>query len=194
MKQVWRMRWLLVGLLVLFLTATAGILLLQSGSEPVRQLSESEIRDQVLGQYGGEIREVQSLREGYQVTLESELGVYELLLGGAGEARRILRLEAFEPPEPVPNPGGEPGQPGTDQPEEPGGEEPPPLPLTEEEAIKIALGQVLGKVEDVELRSNDNGIYYLIEIETPEEREAVIQVNAITGTVISVIWDDDDDT
>ena len=188
MKQVWRIRWLLVGLLVLLLTAVAGILLLQSGSESVRQLNESEIRDQVLDQYGGEIREVKSLREGYQVTLEAERGVYELLLDGAGEARRILRLEAFEPPEPVPNPGEEPGQP-----EGPGGEEPSPLPLTEDEAVKVALGQVFGKVEDVELRSNDNGIYYLIEIETPEGREAVIQVNAITGTVMSVIWDDDGD-
>ena len=63
--------------------------------------------------------------------------------------------------------------------------------LAEEEVEKIAMAEVAGEVDDTELRGEDtNHPYYLVEIETDDDKEAVIQIHAITGKVQSVTWDD----
>lgn len=63
--------------------------------------------------------------------------------------------------------------------------------LAEEEVEKIAMAEVEGEVDDTELRGEDtNHPYYLVEIETDDDKEAVIQIHAITGQVQSVTWDD----
>jgi len=66
-----------------------------------------------------------------------------------------------------------------------------PKQLTEKEAIEIALKQLNGEVEDVEFEESGGSTYYLVDIEREgEEAEATIQINAISGEVMSVIWDD----
>lgn len=67
--------------------------------------------------------------------------------------------------------------------------------VTGAQAQQIALSQVKGEVDDVKYEHNSkNGQqYYLVEIDTPDDREAVIQINSITGAVMSVTWDDEDD-
>nr|WP_263328267.1 PepSY domain-containing protein [Neobacillus sp. Marseille-Q6967] len=62
--------------------------------------------------------------------------------------------------------------------------------LKESDAINIALKQVQGEVDNIWLESIDDQTYYLVEIETPDDQEAVIQIHAITGEVFSVTWDD----
>lgn len=65
--------------------------------------------------------------------------------------------------------------------------------LTEAEASKRALAKVPGLVDDVDLRGTDSGIpYYLIEIDLKDGREATVEVNAISGAIRSVTWDDDE--
>lgn len=66
--------------------------------------------------------------------------------------------------------------------------------LTEKEAERKALARVPGEVDDIELRSTDDGIaYYLVDIDLEDGREATVQVNAISGDIRSVTWDKDDD-
>lgn len=63
--------------------------------------------------------------------------------------------------------------------------------LAEEEVEKIALAEVPGEVDDTELRGEDTSYpYYLVEIDTEDDKEAVIQIHAITGKIQSVTWDD----
>lgn len=62
--------------------------------------------------------------------------------------------------------------------------------ITEDEAIKIALKQVKGQINDVDLETDDYLNYYLVEIDTQDEREATVQIHAITGEVLSITWDD----
>lgn len=63
--------------------------------------------------------------------------------------------------------------------------------LNEEEASKIALAEIPGIVDDVDLRDTDSGIpYYLIDIELKDGREATVEINAISGAIRSVTWDD----
>lgn len=70
---------------------------------------------------------------------------------------------------------------------------PPSVHITEEKAAALALAKVAGKVTDVE-KDDDNGVwYYYVEIYTNDGREAEVQLNAASGNILSVSWDDDDD-
>ncbi|MEC0126381.1 PepSY domain-containing protein [Paenibacillus pabuli] len=66
--------------------------------------------------------------------------------------------------------------------------------LSEKEAKQKALAKVPGEVDDIELRGTNSGNpYYLVEIDLDDGREAIVQVNAISGAIRSVTWDDDED-
>lgn len=63
--------------------------------------------------------------------------------------------------------------------------------ITEKQAGVIAIKHVNGgKIDDIELKKNKQTSYYLVEIEFGDEKEASVQVNAISGEIMSVIWDD----
>jgi uncharacterized membrane protein YkoI len=67
-----------------------------------------------------------------------------------------------------------------------------PKTLNEQEARKIALEQIPGTIDDILLETKNEQTYYLVEIETQDDREAIIQIHAITGKVLSITWDDHD--
>lgn len=67
-----------------------------------------------------------------------------------------------------------------------------PKRLTEQEAKALALEQVPGIVEDVDVETINGIAYYFVEVETTDDREAKIEINAITGEVQSLTWDEDD--
>lgn len=70
-------------------------------------------------------------------------------------------------------------------------ETPPMRMITKEYAKKVSLAKVPGTVEDIEYRDEDDGSrYYLVEIEKSNGKEATIQVNAITGKIMTITWDD----
>lgn len=69
------------------------------------------------------------------------------------------------------------------------GEQTPEL-LTESAAKEIALKEVGGTVDDIDLESSEDLTYYLVEIETADDREAVVEIHASTGKVLSITWDD----
>lgn len=61
--------------------------------------------------------------------------------------------------------------------------------LTDEEAIRIAKRELKGEVDALSYRSTSDGGYYLIEIDS-DTREAVFQIHALSGEILSVTWDD----
>lgn len=65
--------------------------------------------------------------------------------------------------------------------------------ISEQEATGLALKSVSGQVKDIDLEEDGGARYYLIEIQTADGREAEVQLNASSGKVISVTWDDDHD-
>ncbi|MEH7123603.1 PepSY domain-containing protein [Bacillus sp. JJ1773] len=64
--------------------------------------------------------------------------------------------------------------------------------ITHEEAIKIALTKAEGYVESVELENKSGKRYFEVEIEN-KDKEFEIRIDAITGDVLSVKEDLDDD-
>ncbi|MFA9559278.1 PepSY domain-containing protein [Evansella sp. AB-rgal1] len=64
-------------------------------------------------------------------------------------------------------------------------------PITRDRAIEIALGEVNGEVDDVDLEEQNGRLVYEIEIENKEtDREATLIIDAYTGEILSVEWDD----
>jgi uncharacterized membrane protein YkoI len=61
--------------------------------------------------------------------------------------------------------------------------------ISKVQATAIALEQLAGEVEYVQFEQSNDGGFYLIEIDG-EEDEAVFQIHAISGKIISVTWDD----
>ncbi|REB06136.1 hypothetical protein DVB69_13900 [Sporosarcina sp. BI001-red] len=65
--------------------------------------------------------------------------------------------------------------------------------ISKQQAIKIALGQLNGEVDDVDFVNTSEGGYYLVEIEIDVDDgpdEATYQIHAISGKIMSVTWDD----
>ncbi|WP_053073893.1 PepSY domain-containing protein [Bacillus sp. LL01] len=159
--------------------------------------SETEIRGLVESQYSGSIiTSMEQKEDTYEVFMENDMGEY--LVKVDGRTREITSLKLVNRKEEAG--GGEPDsekqepkeEPDGDQPEapdEPAKEEPAPSMLTRDEAIEIALKEVPGKVEDVEI-DEENGVkVYEVEIEMDDDSEATIILNAYTGEIISLTWD-----
>lgn len=62
--------------------------------------------------------------------------------------------------------------------------------ITEQEAIQLALEQVSGRVDDVEQEIIEGVVYYYVEVETTDGKEAIVEIDSITGEIRSVTWDD----
>lgn len=61
--------------------------------------------------------------------------------------------------------------------------------ITAATAQSLALQQMTGEVEDVEYFQSADGGYYIVELEN-EKIEAAFQIHAITGKILSVVYDD----
>lgn len=172
-------------------------------------MSTDEVVEEVLSQYpGGEITKTTLDGGVYRLELQSATGTYEMTVDSRqGDIVSIQQLNerASQPPtEPDPDtPPSEPadhgdkeatgGTTGGESGNGSGTSEPPATMITKEYAIKLSLEKVPGTVEDVEYRENKSSRYYLVEIEREDGREATIQVHAITGKIMTVTWDDEDD-
>lgn len=65
--------------------------------------------------------------------------------------------------------------------------------LTEEQVIAIALAEVPGEVQEIELEREDGMQVYEIEILTAEGVEMEVEIAAATGDVLEIEAEDDDD-
>ncbi|MFD2117370.1 PepSY domain-containing protein [Paenibacillus yanchengensis] len=66
--------------------------------------------------------------------------------------------------------------------------------LSKEKAGKLAKAHMKGKIEDIDFYKPHNGqAYYLVELDINRDKDAIVQVNAVSGAIMSVVWDNDDD-
>lgn len=141
-------------------------------SEPlpkVETLSEEQIKELALKQVNGKIDSLQLVKEGDQQ-------VYQVIVSNQ-TAKNKLFLDAYT---------------GDVLNKESSAIEVAPKRLTEAEAKNAALKEVPGTVDDIEAKNVNGMTYYLVEIETNDDREATVEINAITGQINSLTWDDDD--
>ncbi|OAB36513.1 hypothetical protein PGLA_20865 [Paenibacillus glacialis] len=175
-----------VVVLILLGLATIGIVWKPWASSPVL-LSEEEVVRGVLVQYPGEVVSTLLENDAYVIQVQRVKGLYELRADtDKGAITSIKRLEVVVPDailpdvvEPTKNHTIDTDKGSTAL-------------ITGDEAIALSLKQVPGTVQEMEFRGKDESGYYLVEIDTDDGREAVVQVNGISGVIMSVTWDDND--
>jgi len=153
---------------------TGKVLSLIQLSEPQENLpkvlSEEEVREVIAQKYPGEIERI-------SLNPSMEPPVYEVELAKE-QALVTVVIDAFE------------GEITSETVKETTVEN---VLITKEKAVEIALGQLQGEVEYVVFEKTKDGGYYLVEIEQDNEDsddlEAVFQIHAISGEILSVTWD-----
>lgn len=63
-------------------------------------------------------------------------------------------------------------------------------PLTSEQAGEIALQKVAGTIDDIEYGDEEEAGSYLVDINAENGEEATVRINAISGEILSISWDD----
>ncbi|MBG9794127.1 peptidase M4 [Paenibacillus dendritiformis] len=179
--------WLGAAVIAFFAIVVWQLVRLIIFAEP---LSAAEAASKVKEMYKGKVVEVSELPQGYRVTMELDTGTYEVSIDkDKGKIGGMTRTKAAPEPEAKP-PVVEP-----DQQKPPASSKPEPKPkpqkrITKDEAAAIALKTVDGKVDDIDLIQSGGVAYYLVEIDREDGEDGTVQINAITGEVKSVTWDD----
>lgn len=168
-------------------------------------LSAAEAAEKVKELYKGEIVEVIEGKSSYQFTVKLETGIYSIEIdretgdissmtrsnekkaGNSGEdnGEKIKEQSPSSPEEQTTQE--TPGQTPLN-PVEPTKE--PVKVITKEQAAAIALQNISGAVDDIDIEDEDEVTFYLVEIEKEDGNGGTVQINAITGDVMSVTWDD----
>ncbi|WP_342419753.1 PepSY domain-containing protein [Paenibacillus sp. FSL H8-0168] len=153
-------------------------------------LEEKAVIQSVLHQYPGEVLESQRLGDFYLIRLERAKGKYDIKANAYdGVIDSIKRTQAYTDAKQEPQyhkPGTSPTRDTSNPANKP---DPVSLVITEKEAAKLAAKAVNGTADDIELHRNDKGLYYLVEVEVKDGREAVVQVNAVSGSIDSITWE-----
>ena len=189
MKKKNGLYWLVGGILCLITIFLVGRLWLNT-EQKTEAMTQEELKSIVLEKYPGHIIDEQIEHDMYAVDLERETGTYKILVNmHTGE---VMSLKKSDQPTASVNEETSSSQPKDDpQTEEQENTASEPVnKLTNEEAIQIALQQVSGQLDDLELEIVEGVSYFFVEIEHNNGSEAEVQINAITGEIKSVIWDD----
>jgi len=134
-------------------------------------LSEDEVRKQISKKYNGELKNI-TLKEDekapiYQIEVSHQQTLTSLTVDAlSGKVIEEVKKETSPP-------------------------EQQQVLISKEQAIQIAHGRMKGEVDYITYEQTDDGGYYLLEIDG-EEDEAVFQIHAISGEIISVTNDDED--
>ncbi|MFD1954987.1 PepSY domain-containing protein [Paenibacillus thailandensis] len=193
------------ALLIIVVAAAAGIRLYAQAAAAPETTKEDAVRE-VTRLYGGTVEQAESFGDGYIVRLRTDKGLYELTVRKDGSGiNGIRRLDGGNGEDVPAAPSATPGAGGPSDGEglhetpvaSPGpavsASPAPSVLITKEEAAALALKQVQGKVEEIDLEEKDGKSFYLVEIDTADGREATVQLHAVSGELMSVTWDDDED-
>lgn len=167
-------------------------------------LSAAEATRKAEDLYKGNVVNVKNNNLAYQVTMEMESGTYVVEIdrdtGEIGSVSRIKEKAAKEKEQEAPQ---KPAESTKDSPEqEPAKQGPKPKEektdktvkfMPKEEAAQIATKTINGEVddmEDIEMEESGGVTYYLIDVESEEAEDATVKINAITGEVEGVFYED----
>ena len=176
-------KWL-IGIIVLML-ALSGIVIwtIQYRFFEQQSLSAQQVTQKVVSLYGGKVELLGEHDDQFILELERNGALYDVQVSAeTGDVSKLKLLKAAEEEVVVePNPTSEPNS------DEQDNNRPQTL-ISLGRAINIALEELKGEVEDATFEASSDGGYYLIEIDG-DDVEAVFQIHAITGSILSVTYD-----
>lgn len=201
---------IIIGAVVL-LVAMFAVWQVSKTMTSAQPLTKEEATQKVQELYTGDIVDVQEGSNRYLITIVLETGTYEIKIdresGDIGSVNRTKKVAKGNEPAPenkIDDSTNESNQSSEEEKKTPEEQGAPPASgnetaknpegakrIPEQEAMEIALNQLDGEVDDIELEQSGDVLYYLVDIEREgSEDEATIKINAISGEVMSVIWDD----
>lgn len=188
-------KWGIIGLAVIVI-GVVSLFIQQFVTSSEERLDPSEVQQQLERMYAGEVTALEVAGDEYKATITRAEGIYEVRTDRVhGNVLSLIKIGDGQGNVETPDPSqGE--EPSTTP--EPNVEEPavPSTRLTEQQISEIALSEVQGTIEDIDFEESQDGGYYLVEVERPASSgeddgpEATIQIQAITGEVLSIVWDD----
>ena len=152
-----------------------GAIISLTKAESVDPIPEADMKAKIAKQYGSEPSSIALKNNVYIATIEDEKQTteaeYDAVTGEQTE-ETVKEKESAKTP--------------------PAKEEPPKssVRLTSKEAASIVMKEFPGELDDVEFEESGDGGYYLVQVETPDDREVEVQIHAISGEILTWIWDD----
>ncbi|SEI96372.1 Peptidase propeptide and YPEB domain-containing protein [Bhargavaea ginsengi] len=165
-----------------------GAIISMEKTGSVDPIPEDDMKAKIAEQYGAEPSAIALKDNVYSATVEEETRTTEAeydAVTGEQIKESVTEKEPAAPPAKEETP---PAQEETP----PAQEAPKPsVRLTPGEAANIALKEVAGDLDDdIDFEETQDGGYYIVQVETVDDREADIQIHAITGKILTVSWDD----
>ncbi|OMP66752.1 PepSY domain-containing protein [Domibacillus epiphyticus] len=157
--------------IVVLLVAAILFFLYRSFQEP--GVSMAKAGERLAKQYNGTVTKSAEKNGHFMYTMKAASGEYVMTVDrDTGDLLDMKRVKEYKAP--------------AEKPAEPGKEKTGLL--TAEQAGKTALAVVPGTIDEIE--SGEDKGSFIVDIEAENGEEATVQVNAISGEVMSISWDD----
>lgn len=164
-----------------------------------KKWTSAELKKGLEARYAGTITSFSLTQEAgkevYAGTLEGQSGTYQIHADAySGHVLQLTQLagKADAPSEQA----GEKEKPATN-PGEQKNPSPPPQSsknpqgrLSLDAAREIAMKQVEGTFEGIEMEERHGSPVYEVEIKTPQEQDVKVEIDSFTGQVLSILWED----
>ncbi|WP_424237014.1 PepSY domain-containing protein [Bhargavaea ginsengi] len=169
------------GIFEAVVDSDGGAIISMEKTGSVDPIPEADMKVKIAEQYGTEPSAIALKDNIYSATVEEETRTTEAEYDAVtGEQIK----ESVTEKEPAAPPAKEETPPAQEAPKT-------SVRLTPSEAASIALKEVAGELDDdIDFEETQDGGYYIVQVETADDREADIQIHAITGKILTVSWDD----
>lgn len=170
-------------------------------NRPDTLLSESDVSSMIQQKYGGTIENASFSQKDdepiYEITLLKDHIPYHITVNGEnGEVQSLIKQKVEK--QKVEKQTSTQTKNNTEE-EQKKSEQPPVSPTSDEPLISmeqardIALQKVKGTFSSVEIEEEEGQTFYEVEIDQPKTREAKVMINAYSGHVDSITYENDDD-
>ncbi|GED14132.1 PepSY domain-containing protein [Aneurinibacillus migulanus] len=179
-----KLTFFLIGLLITVLVAVGARQIFANKHRET--LTADQIENKIEKKYPGEVKSIRFSEESgedlYTVELQNQTGSYEIKADAySGEVVQLTQVKEKA------------AKPTTDQAakgNEQAGHKTKQGIISLDKAKKIALSKVKGRFDSIDLEEEEGTLIYELEVETDKNQEYTIRVNAYTGEVLSVSWED----
>ncbi|MFC7364306.1 MULTISPECIES: PepSY domain-containing protein [Bhargavaea] len=152
-----------------------GAIISLESKKSVEPIPEADMKAEITEQYGSEPSALTLEGNVYKATVEDETRTTEAEYDAVTGEQIKESVKEKEPAEPQ------------DQKEAPKQS----VRITPSEAAAIAVKEIPGEADDdIDFEETQDGGYYMVQVETADDREADIQIHAITGEILTIAWDD----
>lgn len=189
---------MLISCLLLVVAALFAVQQFLVGKEE-KKMTSAELKKGLESRYAGTLTSFSLTQEAgkevYAGTLESQSGTYQIHADAySGHVLQLTQLtgKSAAPSEQA----GEKAKQANNSEEQKNPAAPPQSTknpqgrISLDAARDIAMKQVEGTFEGIEMEERQGSPVYEVEIKTPQEQDVKIQIDSFTGQVLSILWED----